>query len=157
MDFFQGSTPLRFIPFRLDNIPEEIEQIPESTSVRTTDSCANQPPVTTTEGEPQEFPLSVDSETDVNSFTEAMIQIMEKVQSPIQEESIIAHPSTSGQINDRELEIDPTLPEVRNRTSTPVPEEYTGGRDRGSTSLETNLQVAPTSRTQLTETPRPSQ
>ena len=76
---------------------------------------------------------------------------MEKVQSPIQEESIVADPSTSEQIKERELESDLTLPEVHNRTSTPIPEGHTGGRDISSISLEANLQVAPTSRTRLTE------
>ena len=150
MDFLQVSTPLRFIPFCLDNLPEDNEQIPESTSVETSDSSANQPPVTT-EGGPQASPLSVDSETDVNVFAEAMVQIMEKVQSPLQEKSIVADPSTNEQIKDRELESDLTLPEVRNRTSTPIPGGHTCGRDISSTSLEANLQVAPTSRTKLTE------
>ena len=150
MDLFQGSTPQNFIPFRLENILEEDEQTPESISVRTFDSSASQPPFTT-EGGPQATPLSVDSETDVNAFAEAMVQIMEKVQSPIKEESSSADSNTREQPKGPEPGGDLSPPEARNRTSTHVPEAQTGRRDTSSTSLEANLQIAPTSRTQLTE------
>ena len=112
MDFFQGSTPLKFIPFRLDYIPEEDEQIPESTSVESASNAINRPTTTVTGSEPQGSPLSVDSETDVK------VKLMEKAQSPIQEESNQEYPSNSEQVGDLKLETDPTLPEGRNKTST---------------------------------------
>ena len=100
---------------------------------------------------PQKSPLSVDSETDVNAFADAMVQLMKKAQSPIQEESNQENQSNSETIGDLELATDPARPEGHNRTSTPVPVAQTGGGDANSTSLEANLQIAPTSRTQLTE------
>ena len=118
MDFFQGSTPLKFIPFRLDYIPEEDEQIPESTSVESASNAINRPTTTVTGSEPQGSPLSVDSETDVKAFADAKVKLMEKAQSPIQEESNQEYPSNSEQVGDLKLETDPTLPEDRNRTST---------------------------------------
>ena len=93
----------------------------------------------------------MDSETDVIAFADAMIQIMEKAQSPIQEESNQDDPNSIGKIGDLGLVIDPTQIKGRNRTSTPVPVSQIGGGDESSTSLEANLRVAPTSRTQLTE------
>ena len=150
MDSFQGSTPPNFISFRLESILEEDEQIPEPTNVETSHSSASQPPIVT-EGGPQASPLSVDSETDVNAFAEAMVPIMEKIQSPIREESNPAGPNSREKLEGREQGGDLSPPETCNRTSTPVPEAQVGSEDTSSVSLEANLQIAPTSRTQLTE------
>ena len=151
MDFFQGSTPLNFIPFRLDNSPKDDEQTPGPSSVETTSGSTSQLLATAIGTEPQESPLSVDSETDVNAFAEAMVQVMEKTQSPIQEESSLLDPKASGQSDNLEMDDNPEEPRGRNRTSTPVLADQVTGKDASSTSLEANLQVAPISRTQLTE------
>ena len=91
MDFFQGSTPPSFIPFRLENVLEEDVQTPDPTSVRTPDNPTNQA-LNTNESGLQTSPLSVDSETDVNVFAETMVRIMDKVHSPIQEEPSLLIP-----------------------------------------------------------------
>ena len=56
------------IPFQLDNIPEEGEQIPESTRVESATTATNQPLTTVIGCGPQESHLSVDSEIDVKFF-----------------------------------------------------------------------------------------
>ena len=106
---------------------------------------------TATRIKPLESPLSVENETDVNAFAEAMVQTKEKAQSPIHEEASLEHLGSSKQVEGFELEANPNGSEDRNMTSTPVPEAQIVGEDTSSTSLEANLQVAPSSRTQLTQ------
>ena len=71
---------------------------------------------------------------------------MEQVQSPILEESNQENPNGSEQIGDPGLTADHTA-----TGTTPVPAAQIGGGDVSFASLEAYLQVAPTSRTQLTE------
>ena len=151
MDSFQRSTPPNFISFRLENILEEDEQTPDPTNVETSHSSASQPHTVAEDG-PQASPLSsVDSETDVNAFAEAMVQIMEKIQSPIREESNPADLNSGKNPEGQEQGGDLSLPEPCNRTSTPVPVAQVGRGDVSSSFLEASLQIAPASRTQLTE------
>ena len=111
----------------------------------------SQPTTTATGIEPLESPLSVESETDVKAFAEAMVQIMEKAQSPIPEETSQEQSGSSKQVEGFELEANLNDTKDRNLTSTPVPEAQTVGENASSTSLEASLQIAPSSRTQLTE------
>ena len=150
MDFFQGSTPPNFIPFRLENVLEEDVLTPDPTSVRTPDDPTTQAPRTSESGL-QVSPQSVDSETDVNVFAEKMVRIMEKVQSPIQEETIVANPADEQPFKNYESGENSSAPDIRNRTSTPEPKSQTRQGDASFTSIEANLEIAPISRTQLTE------
>ena len=150
MDFFQGSSPPNFIPFRLENVLEEDVLTPDPTIVRTPGDPTTQAPRTSESGL-QVSPQSVDSETDVNVFAEKMVRIMEKVQSPIQEETIVANPADEQPFKNYESGENSSAPDIRNRTSTPEPKPQTRQRDASFTSIEANLEIAPISRTQLTE------
>ena len=129
MDFFQGSTPPNFIPFRLENVLEEDVLTPDPTSVRTPD----------------------DPTTQATRTSESGLQVSPILLSPIQEETIVANPADEQPLKNYESGENSSAPDIRNRTSTPEPKPQTRQGDASFTSIEANLENAPISRTQLIE------
>ena len=170
MDFFQGSSPPNFISFCLVNQIEDESQMqsnntsnipgestPTSVSVDesrvalgTTPTPAPACPTSlvgqinttgeTAQGPALTSPPSVESETDVNAFAEAMVKHIESQQT---RDALVGSPaSPNSQEEDRRAEP---------RASTPIIPGDETITDTSLSNLESGLQVATTSRTTLQE------
>ena len=165
MDSYQGSTPLNFIPFRLEIPSKENASAPTLPQVS---SPVNAEDLTTLiEGhkrgeagtsEPQPEAKhggsagSQDSDTDVTVYADSMVQRMEQTQSPATKDSSLP-PSASSQgqeLTSGTQELMPTVLEER-RLSTPIQSEEEGRQDVNLSALESALEVVMTSGSQLPE------
>ena len=165
MDSYQGSTPLNYIPFRLEIPSKENASAPTLPQVS---SPVNAEDLTTLiEGhkrgeagtsEPQPEAKhggsagSQDSDTDVTVYADSMVQRMEQTQSPATKDSSLP-PSASSQgqeLTSGTQELMPTVLEER-RSSTPIQSEEEGRQDVNLSALESALEVVLTSGSQLPE------
>ena len=164
MDSYQGSTPLNFIPFRLENLPKK--NAPEPTTSQasvhaTSEGLSSNParlqaenaglsPATTEKDSPLN---SQGSSTDVTAYAEAMVLKMEQQQkSAPQEVSVL----TSGFNADvpPAVEVTPITPDdpTIRRSSTPIlSEEDEETCQADLSALESALQIIVTPESQLPE------
>ena len=165
MDSYQGSTPLNFIPFRLEIPPKENASAPTLPQVS---SPVNVEDLTTlVEGhkqhkagpsEPQPgiqhggSAGSQDSDTDVTGYADTMVRRMEQTQSPATKDSS-PPPTVSSQgqeLTSGTQELTPTVLE-RRRSSTPIHSEEEGRQEANLSALESALEVVMVSGSQLPE------
>ena len=165
MDSYQGSTPLNFIPFRLEIPLKENASTPTLPQVNSPVNAEDLP--TLIEGhkrseagisEPQPETKhsgsagSQDSDTDVTVYADSMVQRMEQTQSPATEDSSLP-PSASSQgqeLTPGTQELMLTVLEER-ISSTPIQSEEEGKQGANLSALESALEVVMTSGTQLPE------
>ena len=132
MDSYQGSTPLNFIPFRLENLPKKNAPEPTTSQVNvhaTSEGLSSDPvglqaenaglpPVTTEKDSPVN---SQGSSTDVTEYAEALVQKIEQQQESAPQQVSV---STSGSNADIPPTVEATPmtsddPAIR-RSSTPI-------------------------------------
>ena len=167
MYFFQGSSPPNFICFCLDNqnvnetqttskpaleIPVESSQPqvpPSSTQPGTsTDHYSGQPNLVTLEASPG----SIDSQTDVNVYAEAMVRRLESLQtSEPRVASVQASAGLDGAQESRNQRESTPLSSSNLASTSFQPSSEGVSLDSSLTQLESTLRVATTSRTQLPE------
>ena len=138
MDSYQGSTPLNFIPFRLENLPKKNAPEPttsqanvhatseglSSNPLRLQAENAGLPPATTEKDSPVN---SQGNSTDVTAYAEAMVQKIEQQQESAPQQVSV---STSGPNADVPPAVEATPmtsddPTIR-RSSTPILSEEDG-------------------------------
>ena len=165
MDSYQGSTPLNFIPFRLETPSKENTSAPTlpqvSSPVNAEDSTTlieghKRGEADTSEPQPEAkhggSAGSQDSDTDVTVYADSMVQRMEQTQSPATKDSSLP-PSASSQsqeLTSGTQGLMPTILEER-RSSTPIQSEEEGRQDVNLSALESALEVVMTSGSQLPE------
>ena len=166
MDSYQGSTPLNFITFRLENLSKK--NAPEPTTSQANVHATSEglssdpvglqaehaglPPANTEKDSPAN---SQGSSTDVTAYAEAMIQRIEQQQEHAPQQVSV---STSGSIADVPPAVEATPmtsndPEIR-RSSTPILSEEDEETSQAVLSaLESAFQVIIASESQLPELP----
>ena len=95
------------------------------------------------------YPASVESDTDVNAFADAMVSVMERAQAAIQEDTDEENPGDNAQLDSPDSGLTHSGAEQRNTTSTTVSDVSHAEGELSLTTLETTLQVATSSRTIL--------
>ena len=151
MDTFQGSIPLNFISFRLDNQTSEIENVPNPSGLPQTISNEGTVPSVADIAKSAISPQSVESEVDVNAYAEAKVQEMEVEQSQMQQRS----PSSGLNLmtTNPEASTSTYVPQslVPVRSSTPIPVETAGISQASLHTLEAGLTVVNNPGSQLPE------
>ena len=164
MDSFQGSTPLNFIPFRLENLPKK--NAPEPTTsqasvhanseglssdpVRLQAENAGLSPATAEKDSPIN---SQGSSTDVTAYADAMVQKMKRHQESAPQQVSVSVSGSNAEVPPA-VEATPTTsddPPIR-RSSTPIMSEEDEETCQADLSaLESALQIIVTSESQLPE------
>ena len=165
MDSYQGSTPLNFIPFRLENPPKGNVPAPTSSQVSNPTTVED---LTTTLETPEQDEASVpisqpeakhggsadsqDSDTDVAIYAESMVQQMQQAQLHTEQDSSLPE---SIPLQNQETVVDPpesvsTALEKR-RSSTPIQSEEEERQEADLSAFESALKVTMTSESQLPE------
>ena len=160
MDYYQGSVPLHFIPFCLENQMAENLEAPTSSqaieSVKTViaddgsgkvvSSNAPAPPPL-----PDVSPLSQDSEQDVTAYAESVVEKIERAERTSQLTAV----STSSAIPGQDLglldSLDASLNQGIERSSTPISSPKHRDPVANLSGLESVLHVATTLGSQLPE------
>ena len=83
MDFYQGSIPPNFISFCLENQTSDETQVPANLSLDNPVETVVSAPHTSVLTQSQETKGSTDSEVDVTTFADEMVDMMEKAQTTI--------------------------------------------------------------------------
>ena len=151
MHSFQGSIPLTFISFYLDN------QTPEtgaSTNLSVLPQSATNKDAAPSSGgatNPQTSPRSADSEVDVNAYAEAMVRDMESGRLQPQEQWNVK--VTNTELLHTEVRTDDQVSQslLPILLSTPIPSDAAGTFQASLTALESGLRVANTPGSQLPE------
>ena len=151
MDTFQGSIPLIFISFRLDNQTSEIENVSNPSGLPQTISNEGTVPSVADIARSAISPQSVESEVDVNAYAEAKVQEMEVEQSQMQQRSPTSDPNLM--MTNPEASTINYVPQslVPVRSSTPIPVETAGISQASLHTLEAGLTVVNNPRSQLPE------
>ena len=164
MDFFQGSLPSNFISFCLVNQNVDETQTPfnlapeipvEFSQPRV--PLTNIHPDTSVEqsfGQPNlarlvASPGSIDSQTDVNAFAEAMVQRLESLPTPEPSEVSMQTSAGLGETQESRDKVESTPLSSPNLASSPFQSGEGVSLNISLTQLESTLRVATTSRTQL--------
>ena len=165
MDSYQGSTPLNFIPFRLENPPKENAPVP--TPYQVSNPAVVENLATTLEGPPQDGisiqvpqpeakrgspALSQDSDADVTAYAESVVQRMQQAQShTVQDSSLSESVLPKGQESANvPPELITTTLENR-RSSTTIQSDEEERQEADLSALESALKVIMTSESQLPE------
>ena len=165
MDSYQGSTPLNFIPFRLETPSKENTSAPTlphvSSPVNAEDSTTlieghKRGEADTSEPQPEAkhggSAGSQGSDTDVTVYADSMVQRMEQTQSLATKGSSLP-PSASSQSQELTSGTQGLMPTIlqERRSSTPIQSEEEGRQDVNLSALESALEVVMTSGSQLPE------
>ena len=169
MDSNQGSTPLNFIPFRLENLLKENAPAPTTSQANpvhaTSEGSASDPKghllektcgltAQSQENIEKDSPSnSQGSSIDVTTYAESVVQRMEQQQVPVLQQ--VGTPkmdlNNDGSLNTDAKAKTSTDPEIR-RSSTPIlSEEEDEARDDALSALESAVRVIITSESQLPE------
>ena len=165
MDSYQGSTPLNFIPSRLENLLKENAPAPTTSQVSNPAVVENL--AATSEGTPQDRisiqvpqpeelvkhcspALSQDSDADVTAHAESVVQRMQQVRThTVQDSSLSQSAPPQGQESGNvPPELIPATLENR-RSSTPIQSEGEERQEADLSALESVLKVIMSSESQL--------
>ena len=151
MDTFQGSIPLNFISFRLDNQASEIENASNPSGLPQTISNEGTVPSVAYIARSVISPQSVECEVDVNAYAEAKVQEMEVEQIQVQQRSPTSDPNLM--TANPEASTNDYVPQslVPVRSSTPIPMETAGISQASLHTLEAGLTVVNNPGSQLPE------
>ena len=151
MDTFQGSIPLNFISFRLDNQASEIENASNPSGLPQTISNEGTVPSVASIARSVNSPQSVESEVDVNAYAETKVQEKEVEQSQVQQRSPTSDPNLM--TANPEASTNDYVPQslVPVRSSTPIPVETAGISQASLHTLEAGLTVVNNPGSQLPE------
>ena len=151
MDFYQGSTPLNFIPFCLGE--QKVEKLPETANLQVPiDPVATPHPADSSHiSQTQGSSGSAESDVDVIRFADDMVAIMEKTQ--------VANTKPSDELVDEDMQGFPTQPCCQGqdhtapmvRSSTPVSDESPFINQTSISALGSGLRVVQSSRNSLQE------
>ena len=151
MDSFQGSIPLCFISFYLDNQTSEIGNTSNPPRIQQTVSHEKDVPNMANAARSGTSPQSVESEVDVNAYAEAKMHEMEAdrfktlVQPPADDpSSAMSHAEVS--TGDQGLQSIVPI-----QSSTPIPVDAAGTSQASFKALESGLRVADNPGSQLPE------
>ena len=150
MESFQGSIPLNFISFYLDNQTSETGTTSNPSRLLQTVLEEGVVPSATSVIRPVTSPPSVESE-DVNIYAEAKVREMEAERPQLREQpnsmdSTMATPSTETLTGDQA-----PLSLVPVRSSTPIPIDAAGASQASLNALESGLRVVTNPESQLPE------
>ena len=142
MDSFQGSIPLTFISFYLDNQTPEIGTSPNLPELP--QPASNKAAATVSEGVTnlQASPRIADSNEDVNAYAEAKALSMESGKLQIREQSDINVANTELLHTEVHPDDQVTNSLLRIRASTPIPIDAVGTSQASLSTLESGLSVA---------------
>ena len=160
MDYYQGSVPLHFIPFCLENQMAENPEAPTSSqaieSVKTViaddgsgkvvSSNAPAPPLL-----PDFSPLSQDSEQDVTAYAESVVEKNEQAERTSQLTAVLSSSAIPGQDLGLLDPLDTSLNQGFERSSTPISFPKHRNLVANLSGLESVLHVATTLGSQLPE------
>ena len=151
MDSFQGSIPLNFISFYLDNQTSEIEitsnpaGLPQTIpSESVTQNAADIARTVTS-------PQSVESEVDVNAYAEAKMHEMEIEQAQTQQQPLTGSSNTATSVAATSAGAQTLDCIVPVRSSTPIPVDAAGTSQASLNTLESGLKVMDRPLSQLPE------
>ena len=167
MDFFQGSTPPNFIPFRLESSLKENHDSP--TTTQASNPAAPKSSATTSVGfqrdeagtqisRPQELvkrdspALTQDGDADVTAYAESVVQRMEKAHVPTTQDkgTPVSAPTQSQELGSDPPELAASTLGYR-RSSTPVQSDEEQGQEADLSALESVLRVIMSTESQLPE------
>ena len=168
MDSYPGSTPLNFIPFRLENLPKKnvAEPTTSQANVHATCGCSSSEPIGLQVESTDLLPVppsavieedspanSQGSSTDVTAYAEAMVRKIEQQQEHASQQVGTSTSDSNGNVPPVEeaTSVAPHVPKIR-RSSTPISSE--GGEEASQadlSALESALHVIITSESQLPE------
>ena len=151
MDFFQGSIPLSFISFFLDNQTSEIENTSDPSRIQQTVSNENAVPSTMNTARSGTSPQSVESEVDVNAYAEAKMHEMEAERSKTLVQSLADDPITAmshAEVSTGDQVLQSIVPV---RSSSPITVDAAGTSQASLNALESVLRVVDNPGSQLPE------
>ena len=151
MNFYQGSIPPNFISFCLENQTSDETQVPANLSLDNPVETVVSAPHTSVLTQSQETKGSTDSEVDVTTFADEMVDMMEKAQTTIARSPDDTATVTSTGADDRTQERTETLVQELVRTSTPMLPDEEVLTQCNLSALESALRVATSSNSQLPE------
>ena len=151
MDSFQGSIPLSFISFYLDNQTSETGNTSNLPRVQQTTSHGDGAPTEMNAAQPGTSPQSIESEVDVNAYAEAKMHEMEAERSKTLTQPPVENPISA--ILHTEVSTGDLAPQalIPIRSSTPVPEDVVGTSQVSLNALESGLRVVDNPGSQLPE------
>ena len=167
MDFFGGSTPPNFIPFRLES------SLKENSDPPTTTQASNPAVLESSATNPEGFPRdeagthvprpqnlvtldspgpSQDSDADVTAYAESVVQRMEQAQAPTPQDKSTpdSAPTQSQELGNDPPELAPATLGYR-RSSTPIQSEEEKSQEANLSALESFLKVIMSTDSQLPE------
>ena len=142
MDFYQGSIPPNFISFCLENQTSDETQVPANPSLDNPVETVVSAPHTSVLTQSQETKGSTDSEVDVTTFADEMVDMMEKAQTAIARSPDDTATVASTGADDRTQERTETLVQELVRTSTPTLPDEEVLTQCNLSALESALRVA---------------
>ena len=151
LDSFQGSIPLYFISFYLDNQTSEIGTTSNPSGLLQTVPNEDVVPNTTCAARSETSPQSVESEVDVNAYAEAKMHKMEVERSQTQEQPLADDPNTAmsnAEVSTGDQALQCIVPV---RSSTPIPIDAAGASQASLNALESGLRIIDNPGSQLPE------